>query len=134
MPSSRTIAVLLTLAALLCAGSTKTTHWHFHGHSSIRATSSKSDCCSVMPDTGHRHASSEATSDSDYFPRVEADLAHVGDHCSVCDFLAGHVYGLASAYGYAGTLADCRWLSELLIDSPTGQERWVSCRGPPLVA
>ncbi|MFO0455718.1 MAG: hypothetical protein ACK5Z0_06880 [Planctomycetota bacterium] len=142
MPHSRTIAVLLALSALLCAGWTKTTHWHIpghipghsHGHSSSQATNSVGDCCSVKSVAGECHVAVEAVFTLEDSPKVKSGRSHIGDHCSVCDFLAGHVYGLAMIYGYAGMLAESQWLPELLIDSPTSQEQWVSCRGPPPVA
>jgi hypothetical protein len=142
MPQSRTIAVLLALSALLCAGWTKTTHSHLHGHihghiqghSSSQVANSVGDCCSVKTEAGECHAAVEAVFAVGDSPAVESGRSHIGDHCSVCDFLAGHVYGLAMIYGYAGMLAECQCLPEPLIDSPTSQERWVSCRGPPLVA
>jgi hypothetical protein len=134
MPQFRTIAVLLALSALLCAGWTRTTHWHFHGHSSGQVTNAVGTCCSAAAEAGECHSGAEGLCVSGDCPSVEADHSHFGEHCSVCDFLASHVYGLVMIYGYAGMLAESQLLPEPLIDSPTSQERWVTCRGPPLAA
>jgi hypothetical protein len=142
MSQSRTIAVLLAVSALLCAGWTKTTHWHVpghspghsHEHSSSQTTSAGGDCCSGMTLATDCHATVEAVPALGDIPTVKSDRSHDEGHCSVCDFLAGHVYGLAMVYEYAGMLAECQFLPELLSDALTSQQRWVSCRGPPLVA
>jgi hypothetical protein len=138
VPHSRTTAVLLALSALLCAGWMKTTHWHYpghsQGHSSSQATDSVGDCCSVKSVAGECHVAIEVVFRLADSPAVKSGRSHIGDHCSVCDFLAGHVYDLAMVYESAGMLAECHFLPEPLNDSPTSQQRWVSCRGPPLVA
>jgi hypothetical protein len=138
MSHSRTTAALLAFSALLCAGWTKTTHWHFsghaQGHSSSPVNSTVGECCFGRTLAGESHASLEALPALGDSPTVESDQSRNGDHCSVCDFLAGHVYALAMLFESAGMLAECQCLPEPLNDSPVSQQRWVSCRGPPLVA
>jgi hypothetical protein len=158
MSRSRTISALLAVSALLFAGWTSVTHWHFPGHSAGHSHAHPAQvagdihseagrpCCATVSDSPCDvacQAGSEATADfeaaADSLLPSQGTLApshpaHAGDSCSICDFLAGHVYGLVIVYEFAGMVAESQLIPELLFDAPTSQLRLATCRGPPATA
>lgn len=132
MPQARNIAALLAVSALLLAGWMNATHWHFHGAPSGQANGLDGSCCSAAHESLACHSSSDPVSVSDSGRLSGAQSSHLGDGCSICDFLASHVFGLAMIYEFAGMLAEGQLAPEPLLDSPASEMRWAACRGPPL--
>lgn len=128
----RNIAALLAISALLLAGWVSATHWHFHGVLSGEKIAAEGNCCSATHETAACYPAAETNSHTSGLSGAHS--THLGDGCSLCDFLASHVFGLAMVYEFAGMLAELQLTPEPLIDSPTSLIRSASCRGPPLAA
>jgi hypothetical protein len=131
MPRPRTIAALLALSALLFAGWTGSTHWHFSsGHFSsgnLLSEGSKGSCCAHSELALSREDCGEEESHPGSVPESATP------HCELCDFLAGNVFALQLNVEIAGPATVVELLSELSVMVPTRESRVASCRGPPLL-
>jgi hypothetical protein len=148
MPRFRPIAALLALSALLFAGWTGTTHWHYldHGHYENHgqvAGERNSTGCS------HSHRletacgleatsnSASAVPDTSTVPAVQKETAPketADPNCELCQFLAGNVFTPALSFEFAGAVAVVELLPEPSFSIPQRELRPASCRGPPLFA
>jgi hypothetical protein len=141
MPRPRTIAALLALSALLFAGWTGATHWHFSsghfssghfssGHFSkgnLLSEGSKGSCCAHSELALSREDCGQEESHPGSVPESATP------HCELCDFLAGNVFALQLNVEIAGPATVVELLSELSVMVPTRESRVASCRGPPLL-
>lgn len=133
----RTTAAFLALSALLFAGWTGATHWHFAAQHAKAAgdLAGQSDCaagnCSHVPQAVPLLEQSGFGCD-EQLPAPAPGSAE--SNCELCDFLAGNVFCLAMNFDFAGVVGQVGSLPEPLWMIPRGESRTTSCRGPPLSA
>lgn len=133
----RTTTAFFALSALLFAGWTGATHWHFAPQHAKAAGDQAGQSHCTSGNCSHAPPAAQLLEPSGVGCEDQSPMPASGSAestCELCDFLAGNIFCLAVNFDFAGVVGLVGSLPEPLWMIPRGESRTTSCRGPPLSA